>query len=46
MEKLKESIYRLYEPDYKISLFEYNKLIEQCIQKRELAAVVFLYEIE
>lgn len=44
MENLKYKIQQLYNSDIKLSLFEYNNLIKECVGKYEMAAVVFLYD--
>ena len=44
MEELKQQVYSLYDSNNKLSLEEYNYLIGQCVEKRELAAIVFLYD--
>ena len=44
MEELKEHVYNLYDSNKNLSLEEYNYLIGQCVERRELAAIVFLYD--
>ena len=44
MEQLKIEIYKLYNSDIIISLENYNRLIKDCVNRYEMAAVVFLYD--
>lgn len=44
MEALKIKIYKLYNLSQRYTLGEYNSLIEECVNKYEMAAVVFLYD--
>ena len=44
MELLQTKINKLYEPDYKLSQYNYNSLIRECVDNREFAATVFVYD--
>ena len=44
METLKNNIYHLYDLSHAYTLDKYNSLITECVNKNEMAAVVFLYD--
>jgi len=44
VENLKEEVYKLYNPNTKLSLDEYNNLISLCVNNFEMSAVIFIYD--
>ena len=44
MELLKQDIELLYNPNNKLTIGEYNKLLERCVYFKEMGAVVFIYD--
>ena len=44
MDNLKQDIYKLYDENFKYTLSRYNSLIKRCVELKEMAAVVFLYD--
>lgn len=44
MEDLQYKINSLYEPNSKLSLYNYNTLIKQCVNNKEFGATVFVYD--
>jgi hypothetical protein len=44
MDKLQLNIETLYKSETKLTLDQYNELLKQCVNYREMAAVVFVYD--
>jgi len=44
MELLKQELESLYNPSIKLTIDEYNELLERCVYFREMGAVVFVYD--
>jgi len=44
MDTLQNNINTLYNSETKLGLGQYNDLLRQCVQQREMAATVFVYD--
>ena len=44
MKELKDRVYELYDNNHNLTLDQYNNLIKDCVEKKEMAAVVFIYD--
>ena len=44
MDNLKDRVNRLYNVEYRLTLEEYNTLLLDCVNRYEMAAVVFIYD--